>query len=309
MSDPASLLGAAITQAGQRPTDVVSAQVADVTESGRVNLLLGNGDLITEVACPDSYRGRAAGDWVAVRMSSRPVVLWRLGDDPGETDDARVEELAEQVAYDVQTVRAATYGTGAPSGSGWQQASEVHVRKVDGKVEVYFKVASAADPSPSTPGARAPKAVTVSPTDSGSWRGGRPDEYHSNPTQGDWTGRGNIRGAWFYGSAIQNACSGKTVASMKVAFARKSGSGVNAKRPLHLYLHDHSSAPSGQLDLDDGPEELLSLSVGAKGSATLPASWRSQLASGAAKGLAIYSLGSRDYMSVTGGKITITFSA
>lgn len=309
MSDPASLLGAAITQAGQRPTDVVSAQVADVTESGRVNLLLGNGDLITEVACPDSYRSRAAGDWVAVRMSSRPVVLWRLGDDPGETDDARVEELAEQVAYDVQTVRAATYGTGAPPGSGWQQASEVHVRKVDGKVEVYFKVASDADPSPSTPGARAPKALTVSPTDSGSWRGGRPDEYHSNPTQGDWTGRGNIRGAWFYGSAIQDACSGKTVASMKVAFTRKSGSGVNAKRPLHLYLHDHSSAPSGQLDLDDGPEELLSLSVGAKGSATLPASWRSQLASGSAKGLAIYSLGSRDYMSVTGGRITITFSA
>lgn len=308
MTNPADLFGAALAKAGQPVTDVISAMVADVTASGRVNIQLGNGDLLTEVACPDSYRNRAAGDWVAVRLSSVPVVLWRLGDDPGETDDGRIEELAEQVAYDIQTVRAATYGTGAPAGSGWQQASEVHVRKVDGKLELYFKVASAADPSPSTPGARAPKAVTVSPTDSGSWRGGRPDEYHSTPTQGDWTGRGNLRGAWFYGSAIQNACAGKTVASMKVAFARRSGSGVNAKRPLHLYLHNHSSAPSGQLDLDDGPEELLSLSAGAKGTATLPSSWRSQLVSGAAKGFAIYANGSRDYMAVTGGKVTITFT-
>jgi len=309
VSDPANLLGVALAQTAAPTSDVMSAQVADVTESGRVNIRLGNGDLLLEVACPDSYRNRAAGDWVAVRMSAKPVVLWRLGDDPGENDDSRIQEIAQETALDLQAVRAATYGTGAPSGSGWQQASEVHVRKVDGKVEVYFKVASVADPSPSTPGVPAPKATTISPTDSGSWRGGRPDEYHSTPTQGDWTGRGNERGAWFYGSAISNACSGKTVASMKVVFSRKSGSGVSAKRPLHLYLHSHSSAPSGQLNLGDGPEELLSLSVGAKGTATLPASWRSQLASGSAKGLAIYSSGSRDYMAVTGGKITITFSA
>lgn len=310
MTNPADLLGAALAQAG-RPSagDVVSAEVADVTESGRVNLLLGNGELLLEVPCPDCYRGRAAGDWVAVRMSARPVVLWRLGADPVETEVTSTEEIAVRAALDSQVVRAATYGTGAPVGSGWQQATEVHVRKVDGKLELYFKVGSVADPSPDTPDVPAPKPVTISPTDSGSWRSGRPDEYAASPTQGDWTGRGNRRGAWFYGSAIQNACTGKTVASMKVRFSRKTGSGVNAKRPMHLYLHDHSSPPSGQLDLDDGPEELLSLSVGATGTATLPASWRSQLASGAAKGLAIYASGSRDYMAVTGGRITITFSA
>jgi hypothetical protein len=312
MSDPADLLGGLLARAqasGGGGSEVVSAQVADVTESGRVNLQLGNGDLLLEVACPDSYRSRAAGDWVAVRMSARPVVLWRLGPDPDDTETTVIEEIATQAAIDTQVVRAATYGTGAPSGSGWQQASEVHVRKVDGKLEVYFKVASIADPSPGTPDVPAPRPVTISPTDSGSWRNGKPDEYAASPTQGDWTGRGNRRGAWFYGSAIQNACAGKTVASMKVSFSRKTGAGVNAKRPLHLYLHDHSSPPSGQLDLDAGPEELLSLSVGATGTATLPASWRSQLASGAAKGLAIYSNGSRDYMAVTGGRINITFSA
>jgi hypothetical protein len=52
---------------------------------------------------------------------------------------------------------------------------------------------------------------------------------------------------------------------MTVKFTRRTGSGVNAKRPLHLYLHNYSSAPSGQLNLGDGPEELLSLSVGATG--------------------------------------------
>lgn len=310
MTDSADLLGAALAHTGAPNSgDVVSLQVADVTESGRVNLQLGNGDLLLEVPCPDSYRDRAAGDWVAVRMSARPVVLWRLGSDPVETETESIEEIAVRAALDSQVVRAATYGTGAPAGSGWQQATEVHVRKVDGKLELYFKVGSVADPSPSTPGVPAPKAVTISPTDAGSWRNGKPDEYASSPTQGDWTGRGNRRGGWFYGSAIQNACTGKTVSKMTVKFSRKKGAGVSAKRPMHLYLHDHSSAPSGQLDLDDGPEELLSLSVGATGTATLPAAWQSQLASGSAKGLAIYSSGSRDYMSVTDGRITITFSA
>lgn len=285
----------------------VTATVFDVTEDGKVNLTMQGAD-IYGVACTDAYRNRKAGDTVAVRRGAVPVVLWRLGDDPADTDQADIEKIAQDAAQDAQVVRAATYGTGAPAGTGWQAATQVYMRKVDDRLEVYFQVASVADPSPSTPSVPSPKPVTISPTDSGTWRSGRPDDYASAPTQGDWTGRGNRRGAWFYGSSIQNACSGKTVASMKVAFARKTGSGVNAKRPMHLYLHSHSSAPSGQLNLGDGPEELLSLSVGAKGTATLPKSWVTALASGSAKGLAIYASGSRDYMAVTGGKITISFS-
>jgi hypothetical protein len=277
------------------------------TEAGTVNIHMMGADLFN-VACTDAYRNRKSGDTVAVRRGAVPVVLWRLGDDPAESEQADVEEIAQQAARDVQVVRAATYGTGAPAGSGWQTASAVYVRKVDGRLEVYFQVPSDADPSPGTPSVPSPKPVTISPTDSGTWRSGRPDEYASAPTQGDWTGRGNRRGGWFYGSAIQNACTGKTVAKMTVAFTRKSGSGVNAKRPMHLYLHSHSSPPSGQLNLGDGPEDLLRLSVGAKGTATLPKSWATALASGSAKGLAIYASGSTDYMSVTGGKITISFS-
>ena len=285
----------------------VSADVIDVTADGKVNIHMMGAD-IYGVECTDAYRNRKAGDTVAVRRGAVPVVLWRLGEDPADTEQADIEKTAQQAAQDVQVVRAATYGTGAPAGSGWQIPSAVYVRKVDGRMELYFQVADASDPSPGSPAVPSPKPATISPTASGTWRGGRPDEYASAPTQGDWTGRGNRRGAWFYGSAIQNACAGKTVAKMSVAFARKTGSGVNAKRPMHLYLHAHSSPPSGQLNLGSGPEDLLHLSVGATGTATLPTSWANALASGSAKGLAIYASGATDYMSVTGGRITVTFS-
>jgi hypothetical protein len=285
----------------------VSAQVVDVTDVG-VNLDF-RGALLLDVPCVDSYRNRTPGDWVALRPGAKPVVMWRLGQDPGEVDEDTIRSLAKEVALDEQVVRSATWGTAAPSGTGWQTVQTLFLRKSsEGKVELYGQLASESDTSPDSPAERAPKPVTISPSSYGTWRGGRPDDYANYPTQGDWTGRGNRRGAWFYGSDIANACAGKTVAKMTVKFTRRRGSGANAKRPLHVYLHNHNSPPSGQLDLDDGPEELLSLSVGATGTATLPASWRSQLASGAAKGFAIYASGSRDYMSVQGGAITITFS-
>lgn len=294
-------------KAGSTP-QTISAEVVDVTDAG-VNLSM-NGALLLDVPCPDTYRDRAAGDWVAVRPGVRPVVLWRLGPDPAAAEAERIQQAAEDALDDMQVVRAATWGTAAPSGSGWQQATTPWIRKTSsGKIELYFQLGSQSDTSPDAPAARPPKAVAVSPTDSGTWRNGHPDEYASSPTQGDWTGRGNRRGAWFYGSRIVDACQGKTVASMKVSFTRKRNAGANGKRPMHLYLHGHYSPPGGQLDLDDGPEYLLSLSVGGTGTATLPSSWRTKLANGTARGLAIYATGKTDYGSFTGGRITISFSA
>ncbi|MGW2742381.1 hypothetical protein [Streptomyces sp. NPDC001450] len=308
-SEAARALGEdlAVVQRSAGAGGTVSAQVIDVTDAG-VNVQYG-GALLLDVPCVDSYRNRKAGDWVALRPGSRPVVMWRLGEDPGEVDEETIRSLAADVALDNQVIRAATWGTAAPSGTGWQGPVTLFMRKnSEGKVELYGQVAATSDTSPDAPPSRAPKPVTISPTDSGSWRNGRPDSYASYPTQGDWTGGGNRRGAWFYGSAIADACSGKSVASMTVKLTRRKGTGANAKRPIHLYLHGYTSAPSGQLNLGDGPEDLLSLSVGATGTATLPASWRAALASGSARGLAIYASGSRDYMSVQGGSITITFS-
>ncbi len=308
-SDAARALGEDLASArkGTAAGGTVSAQVIDVTETG-VNLDHG-GALLMDVPCADAYRHRRAGDWVALRPGASPVVMWRLGPDPGANDEALTREVATEVALDEQVIRAATWGTAPPSGSGWQGPATLFMRKTaEGKVELYGQVSSLSEAPPDAPPTRAPKSVTVTPTDSGSWRNGRPDSYADYPMQGDWTGGGNRRGAFFYGSRIVDACAGKTVAAMTVHVTRRAGSGVNAKRPVHFYLHDHASAPSGQLDLDDGPEDLLSLSAGATGTAKLPTSWRNALASGSARGLAIYASGSTDYLGITGGSITITFS-
>ncbi|GGX98604.1 hypothetical protein [Streptomyces fructofermentans] len=308
MTSAAELLGEQLARQRRPHSREVSATVLDVTDSGRVNLML-LGALVPDVPCTDSYRDRQAGDVVLVRVGARPVVLYRLGDDPAEEDETRIGQLAADAAQDLIAVSAYTWGTGAPAGPGWQTVTQLYTRKdANGVGQLYAQIAGADTSPPETPG-RPPKSVVVSPTNSGSWRGGRPDEYASSPTQGDWTGRGNRRGAWFYGTAIASACSGKTVSSMQVTFTRKRGAGRNNKVAMHLYLHDHTSAPSGQLVLGSGPEELLRLSVGAKGRATLPASWRTALAAGTVRGLAIYASGRSDYAAFTGGSIKISFSA
>jgi hypothetical protein len=293
MTSPAEDLGKFLAGTSGGGMQTISAQVVDVTDTG-VNLTY-QGTLLIDVVCADSYAGRRAGDWVAVRPGTVPVVLWRLGPDPATT------------GAPAQAVSALTWGTGLPPGPGWQTVTQMYVRAdSSGQGQLYAQLGTLTTPSPPDPG---PGPATITPADSGSWRGGRPDSYVTSPVQGDWTGGGNRRGAWFYGTKIADACAGHTVATMKAAFTRKTGAGANAKRPLHLYLHNYTSAPPGQLDLGDGPESLLSLSAGGRGTATLPAAWRTALASGSARGLAIYAAGSSDYMAVTGGTVTITFSA
>ncbi|MFH9011238.1 hypothetical protein ACH4C6_07660 [Streptomyces sp. NPDC017943] len=286
----------------------VSATVTDVTDEGTVHLVMGGAEFY-DVQCTDAYRNRKAGDTVAVRRGTVPVVLWRLGDDPADADTARTIEVAQDAAQDLIAISAYTWGTGAPPGTGWQSVTQLFTKKdAAGKGVLYAQLASATDTSPDAPATRAPKSATISPTDSGTWRRGRPDDYADSPTQGDWTGRGDRRGAWFYGTKIADACAGKTVAKMTVAFTRRRGAGINGKVRMRLYLHNYTSAPGGQLNLGDGPEELLSLAVGAKGTATLPPAWRSALASGSARGLAISGHGQSQYAAFTGGRITITFS-
>ncbi|MFG3140753.1 hypothetical protein ACGFZA_31680 [Streptomyces sp. NPDC048211] len=309
MTDPAAELGAQLARpGGPGGLQTRSAQVDGVTDLG-VNLRIGE-ELILDVPCADSYRNRAAGDWVAVTRGARPVVIWRLGQDPGVETEDEIRELALDAAAEIQVVRAVAWGTGEPFGTGWQAVAATHVRKNEqGKVEYYHQLASETDPPPPPPPSRAPSPVTITATSSGSWRNGRPDDYASNPMQGDWTGGGNRRGGWFYGMKIQTACAGKTVSSMAVTFTRARGSGANGKRPMHLYLHSYTSPPSGQLALGVGPEDLLRLSVGARGTAILPTSWRTALAAGTARGLAIYANGSTDYAAFTGGSLRITFAA
>lgn len=184
-------LGKSLAAAGASGAQVVSAQVVDVTAAG-VNLDY-QGTLLLDVACPDSYRGRAAGDWVAVRPGAVPVVLWRLGPDPGGTDAASIGEIATDAASDLIAISAYTWGTTTP-GAGWEQVNTLWTRKdARGVGQLYAQIGSSA-PSPTPPATRPPKTVTISPTAADSWRNGRRDDYASNPMQGDWTGGGNRRG-------------------------------------------------------------------------------------------------------------------
>lgn len=287
----------------------VSAQVVDITDAG-VNLELG-GELITDVPCLGSYRDRQPGDWVVVRPGSSPLVVGRTDADPGPVDETAIRTLAKEVALDEQVVRALTWGTGAPAGTGWQgPVTALYLRKNStGKVEIYGQLSSETDPSPTAPTAPAPKPATITANSAGAWRNGSRDDSRNTPYQGDYTGRGNLRGGWFYGTKIADACAGKTVTKMTVKVTRLRGSGANDRRPVHFYLHDFTSPPSGHLSLPTGPEELLSLSVGASGTATLPTSWRTSLASGAMRGLGVYYDGTRDYAAFsTTANIVITFS-
>lgn len=305
----ADALGAALAkQPAGAGRDVISAQVVDVTSEG-VNLSIG-GTLVPDVPCPDSYSGRKAGDWVAVRIAGgKPVVMWRLGTDPATDANSQARQVATDAALSVQVVRATTWGTGAPAGSGWQQATTPWCRLIDGKVELYFQLAgSPSSPPPPVPPVPPPAPVVITPTAHGSWRNGRPDGYHADPSQGDWTGRGNLRGAWFYGTAIAAACAGRTVASMGLSVTRIRGSGSDSKRPMHAYLHNYTSPPSGDLSLGAGPMDLLSLSTGGQAVASLPGDWVAALAAGTARGIAVYALGSTDYAAWTDGRITITYA-
>ncbi|WP_431980002.1 hypothetical protein [Streptomyces qinglanensis] len=286
----------------------VSVQVVDVTESGRVNVDWG-GALLTDVACTDAYRDRRAGDWVALRPGVRPVVLWRVGPDPGRDGDAATRALAAEAALDVQVVRSATWGTAAPTGMGWQEATTPWIRATnDGKIELYMQVGTQTAPPPSPPPSRPPSTVTVSSTGAYSWRGGRlTDSYYA--AQGDPGGVGGpLRGAFFYYD-VAAQCAGKTVASMQLTLWRVQDLGPSGGVTVRAYLHNYTDPPSGQLALGDGPQDLVRLSAGAKAHVSLPAAWAQALAAGTARGVAVYSPSSADYCELNGGDLTITFSS
>ncbi|MGH3501681.1 MAG: hypothetical protein ACRDQA_12465 [Nocardioidaceae bacterium] len=288
-----------------RPARQASAQVADVTETG-VNLYYA-GSLVTDVPCSAAYRGRRAGDWVAVRISAgQLMVLGKLGGSSAELSDD-LSDTVDAVLGD-ERVASVDFGQDAAP-SGFTQAESVwFADQADGTVRVYLKV-GASDPDPPPPPPTRPnKPITIAPNGSGSWRGGHPDDYHPEPTQGSWTSRSYLRGGWFYGNKIANACAGQSVSGMKIRI-RRLGGGWNAKRPIHAWLHDETGQPSGQLALNHGPETIGSVSVGGVVNVALPAAWVNLLAAGTAKGVAVYVTNRNDYSvyAKSSGQITITF--
>jgi hypothetical protein len=288
VSDAAQKL-AQLAQPGQQ-LEFAIYTVDSVRDDGTVNL--AEGETIHEaVPCQNSYLDRQAGDTVI-------VARWRAG---WQVIGKAGSEWSPPRTL-LPTVPRISWGESAPTGTGWVTGTP-WVRAN----ELYIQTAAGGGSSP----AATPDDVTLAPTSQGAWRDGARDSGQA-PTQGAWSYYPHpYTGAWFYGSSISAACAGKSVASMKLRLARTStrhGS-YSAVRP-QLYLLSASSAGGSPPSLGDGPLPGPALGLGSSGTFTVPASWRSALASGSAGGIGVFAGVGSQYLIFTGscGQLTITFN-
>lgn len=256
---------------------VLTAKVIDVTATG-VNLLIDGQTLVPDVPCADSYRGRASGDWVAVRVSAgQPVVMWRLGADVG-----------------LEAVASVLWGSGAAPAEYSAVTAVSFLRNADGSVNLYLQSADAPVYNPVQNIVPLPPTTAgsiVRPTDTGMWANGWRDPIQMAPAQGVKVTAPStpLTGAWFYGTAIADACTGHTVEGMWLRLTRESENN-DGRLAVHLYLHGYESEPTPGtgLSLDGSPEDVAVLSPGASRRVAIPDSWWTILAAGTSKGLAVY---------------------
>ena len=231
---------------------VRTCKVLSVRDDGRVNLDAG-GTTLLAVPCLDSYQRRASGDSVKVLVSGQQwYVIGRVG-----SGDAPLPFKRTDVGW----------GQGAPAGAGWKHGV-AHVRETADAYEVYVDTSTntpaAPDPQPPGGGASAaPDPVTLSPSWQGTWRGSSLNTYGaSTPTQGDWTGRGNQRGAWGYGTALHDAVAAHAVKKIRLKLSRSgSAHGYYRRIGVHVRLHSAVSRPNN-LSLGSNEWTPFGLDVG-----------------------------------------------
>jgi hypothetical protein len=287
------------------------AQVSAVGEDGTVNLQFGGG-IIEQVPCGSGYPTRTIGDSVLVirPLSGNWMVLAKTTS--GEMSEfatkddleAAVTDLSDDLAPDVT----ASFGSAAP-GAGWTPATTVWFRDNGaGGRDLYLQNATPPASTPKPPAKTAPKTVTLQPSAEGAWRsGGQTDDI---PWQGDWTGRGNWHGGWFYGTAIEDACDGRSVKSMVLRLSRSgNGQGWNRVVPVNLGLHNRTT--KGNPSIAVGPKVPFKLEPNQARDYTLPTSWRDQLAAGTMRGFTVSGSGQGDYLKFGGasGRLVISFNA
>jgi len=305
------------------------ARVASVNDDGTVSLEWGT-DPILNVPCSSSYLGRAVGQTVLVSRVSGQVIVTGTTATP-DTDvqgliDASLgpvidsldgtTKYAQAVNDDVtrlENVRIRpTFGIGSAPG-GFLQADSVWFKdQGGGRVDLYFKrstdsgTGSSAPPTSTKPPTHVtPKPATITPSSRGSWRGS--GQTDAAVWQGDWTGRGNWLGGWFYGTQIADACAGKTVNAMILYLSRSNdGSGWNRGVPAHVNLHSQTSKAKPSAS---GTMHSIRLSPGQLVKYTLTDAWKSSLASGDTRGFMVSGSGRGDYLKCasSAGKLVITF--
>jgi hypothetical protein len=306
------------------------ARVAAVNEDGTVSLEWG-ADPILNVPCSGSYTNRQEGQTVIVERVAGQIIVTGTTATQDTDFQALIDEaldpiqdalndttdFAEAVNDDVtrlENIRTrVTFGTAAAP-SGFLQADSVWFKdQGGGRVDLYLRRStdpgsgsSAPPTSTKPPTHKVPKPVTITPNSRGSWRSS--GQKDGDVWQGDWTGRGNWRGGWFYGTKIADACSGKTVKSMTLYLSRtKDGSGWNRGVPAHVNLHNETSKAKPS---PIGTMHSVKLAPGQVVKYQLPSAWISALASGSARGFMVSGSGRSDYLKCAGsaGKLVIKFS-
>lgn len=322
MADPVPRLADLLSgRADPRTPTEITATVQSTRVDGTVNLHV-LGATVLAVPADANYTPRKAGDPVVVSVRGRQ---WRVVGKTG--DEARrnlpkpaavgwgseepqgsgwhrgvawVRETPEQYEVYVQPGKPSEvhWGVGAPSGTGWHSGTTVYARETEDAMQVYLDTDSdQPPPPPPTPpdggSSPAPDPAKAPVVHANSYRHGSVASYHSMPTQGDWTGRGNLTGCWFYGTRLHEVVSAHDVKSVRVEFVRDGEGGIYGRVPMRLYLHDHATAPKHRPVLHHrmtGPR----LARGEGGTFDLPRAAITALA-GSARGFAVFADGPGDY--------------
>lgn len=286
-----ALMGMLAQASGANGVSMLDAVVTAVNDDGTVTLTVMGGT-VDSVPCLRSYTPRAEGDVVlVVAQDKRWVVLGAIGDEAnlGIPDDTTI-----------------SWGLGAPYGTGWVRESGGNVWVRKGQVHVAYAVADPT-PDPSVPSSR---PVTINPSDRAAYRDGRIERGEPNPIQGAWPSWPHpYSGVWTYGTAIEAACTGQSVDSMKIRLTRagRGSGGIYGGAQVRLYLHDATSPTGGTPTLYSGwnPGSLL---PGQAKTFVLPSSWVTALASGSARGIGCKAGTGNDYLSYGAcGALTVTF--
>lgn len=188
-----------------------------------------------------------------------------------------------------------SYGVGVPTGGGWRRSTTAYVKdNPDGSSSIYLDTTGSV-PMPATIAATTAAGFLSFSTA----RVATPRAGAESATQADWYG------AWYYGGAIQAAASAGTVGTMRVKITRtNTGTG---SRPLTLGLH--SQDDEVQPNITDQWNPGVSLMPGGSTSVLIPVTQAGRLASGVAKGVAVWGEGVGQFATFSpAADITITFA-
>lgn len=296
-------------------------RVSAVGDDGlTVNLDPGDGQPINTVLCLASYVDRAVGDlavvfqfgpastsWVVIGAYGKQAPDWATSDDVTAMIKSAINKLT---IPDVPPTVTVLKGSGAPSGTGWVQATDYPYWRDDGNGarSIYIPTGNpdsgSSGPVKPPPQPATPDPVTITPNAIGSYRpGGQTDP---GLIQGAWTGQ-QWTAALFYGTKIADACSGNTVAKMELTLSRlNDSSGWN--RAVAVHIGTHGQASKSKVTSLNNVSSFAGLQHGQRRTYTLTNAQVNALKSGSARGLGMG--GTSDYVKFTSGSgsLKITFS-